>query len=101
MRRFRTIDYAQKIPETPFIPRGEYRKVTLKGGQLTVALSKPEEKKLKDALEICTMLAKMQPVDVAITTEAEEGASSLKALLQICAKSEPTEEAPCEKDGQK
>ena len=67
-------------------------KVSLKQGLLTVALSKPEAKKLADAIELCEQLTVLKPVDEKITSAASEAGDGLKSLVALCSTAEKKDE---------
>jgi hypothetical protein len=59
-------------------------KVGLKDGLLAVVLSKPEQKKLRDAAVICEVMGKLSPIPEVVTEAATTARESLTALLGAC-----------------
>ena len=57
---------------------------SLKNGVIVLALSKPEQKKLGAAAELCSLVQKIAPVDPAVKAGAEQAAAGLTALLSLC-----------------
>ena len=64
-------------------------RVTLKCGQMAVALSKPEAKKLAAAAKVAETLSKLAPVPEEITESALNVMGGVKAILAACAAEEP------------
>ena len=70
-------------------------RVALKGGVLSVIISKPEEKRLAMAAQVCEVLSTLSPADPA-TTEAAKAA--LEGLRVILGKTETTTETVAEEE---
>lgn len=59
-------------------------KVALKNDSLVVTLSKPELKKLADAVHICHTIAALAPLDEAVKKSAADARKALDALRTAC-----------------
>ena len=62
----------------------------LKDGLLSIAMSKPEAKKLLAAKELCEMVSHLSPIDAKLSEAIASAVSGITAICRICVK----EEAP-------
>jgi hypothetical protein len=68
--------------------------ISLKNSLLVPALTKQDEKDLRDALALATIITGLSPIDKAVTTAASNSVSGLTELLSLCVKKPTTDSTP-------
>ena len=64
--------------------------ISLKNSLLVPALTKADEKHLRDALTLATIISGLSPIDAAVTAASASATSGLTELLALCVKKPET-----------